>query len=108
MDGSPVLFLCRRTLEQNRAVQNTFGARTRSVSFSLEVRHATDLYSRCEARQRHMDWLDPRSARCQLSGRQAREALETLRITLAEAIEFNRQEARGAAGKGYEELPIAV
>lgn len=34
--------------------------------------------------------------------------LETLRVTLAEAIEFNRQEARGAAGKGYEELPIAV
>jgi predicted RNase H-like HicB family nuclease len=36
------------------------------------------------------------------------ELLETLRITLAEAIEFNRQEARGAAGKGYEELQIAV
>jgi hypothetical protein len=27
---------------------------------------------------------------------------------LAEAIEFNRAEAIGAAGKGYEELPIAV
>ena len=36
------------------------------------------------------------------------ELLETLRIALAEAIEFNRREARGAAGKGYEELPIAV
>lgn len=36
------------------------------------------------------------------------ELLETLRITLTEAVEFNRQEALGAAGKGYEELPIAV
>ena len=36
------------------------------------------------------------------------ELVETLRATLAEAIEFNRQEARSAAGKGFEELPIAV
>lgn len=43
---------------------------------------------------------------CQESTREA--LLETLRTTLGEALEFNRQEARGAAGKGYEELPIAV
>jgi predicted RNase H-like HicB family nuclease len=36
------------------------------------------------------------------------ELLESLRVTLAEAIEFNRDEARKAAGKGYEELPIAL
>jgi predicted RNase H-like HicB family nuclease len=36
------------------------------------------------------------------------ELLETLRVTLTEALEFNRQEARGAAGKGYEELEIAL
>jgi len=36
------------------------------------------------------------------------ELLETLRVTLAEALEFNRREAIGAAGAGYEELPIAV
>ena len=36
------------------------------------------------------------------------ELLETLRITLAEALEFNPQEARGAAGSDYEELQIAV
>ena len=29
-------------------------------------------------------------------------------VTLAEAIEFNRIEARSAAGKGCEELPVAV
>ena len=34
--------------------------------------------------------------------------LESLRVTLAEAIELNRAEARDAAGTGYEELPIAV
>ena len=34
--------------------------------------------------------------------------LESLRITLAEALKMNRAEARAAAGKGYEELSIAV
>lgn len=34
--------------------------------------------------------------------------LDSLRITLSEAIELNRDEARRAAGQGYEELPIAV
>ena len=43
---------------------------------------------------------------CQEATRE--ELLESLRVTLAEAIEFNREEARKAAGKGYEELPIAV
>jgi len=43
---------------------------------------------------------------CQEASRE--ELVESLRITLAEAIEFNRAEARGAAGNGYEELPIAV
>ena len=36
------------------------------------------------------------------------ELLKSLRVTLAEALEFNRQEAIGAAGNDYEELPIAV
>lgn len=36
------------------------------------------------------------------------ELLASLRTTLAEAIEFNRCEARGAAGNGFEELCIAV
>jgi len=36
------------------------------------------------------------------------ELVETLRITLAEMLEMNREDARKAAGKGYEELPIAV
>jgi len=34
--------------------------------------------------------------------------LETLRVTLAEALAMNRADARNAAGKGYEELHIAV
>jgi predicted RNase H-like HicB family nuclease len=36
------------------------------------------------------------------------ELLETLRVTLAEALELNRREAREAAGEGFEEIPIAV
>ena len=43
---------------------------------------------------------------CQEATRE--ELIASLRITLAEAIEFNRIEARGAAGKSYEELPIAI
>ena len=36
------------------------------------------------------------------------ELMETLSITLREALEMNRQEALDAAGSSYEELPIAV
>ena len=43
---------------------------------------------------------------CQEATRE--ELMESLRITLTEAIEFNRSEAHRAAGKGYEEFPIAV
>lgn len=43
---------------------------------------------------------------CQEATRE--ELLESLRITLAEAIEFNRAEARAAAGHEYDELPIAL
>lgn len=43
---------------------------------------------------------------CQESSKE--ELLESLRITLAEALEMNREEARRAAGHGYEEFSIAV
>ena len=43
---------------------------------------------------------------CQEHSRE--ELLKTLRVTLAEALEMNRTDARDAAGKGYEELSIAV
>jgi len=36
------------------------------------------------------------------------ELLESLRIALGEALEMNRADAKEAAGKGYEELTIAV
>jgi predicted RNase H-like HicB family nuclease len=36
------------------------------------------------------------------------ELLETLKVTLAEAIDLNRAEARSAAGSEFEELEIAV
>lgn len=43
---------------------------------------------------------------CQEATRE--KLLETLRVTLGEALEFNRAEARSAAGMSYEELTIAV
>ena len=36
------------------------------------------------------------------------DLLETLKVTLREALEFNRQEAREAAGESFEEASIAV
>jgi predicted RNase H-like HicB family nuclease len=52
-------------------------------------------------------WIEEVSGvNCQEATRE--ELIESLRITLAEALEFNRQEALGAAGNEYEELSIAV
>ena len=34
--------------------------------------------------------------------------IETLQITLKEALEFNRQDALEAAGSGYKEMSIAL
>ena len=36
------------------------------------------------------------------------ELLETLKITLREALDLNRREARAAAGGGFEETVIAL
>lgn len=36
------------------------------------------------------------------------ELVESLRTTLVEALEMNRDDARQAAGGGYEELNIAI
>ena len=36
------------------------------------------------------------------------ELIETLKITLREALEMNRQDARSAAGNGFLEVKIAV
>ena len=36
------------------------------------------------------------------------ELLESLRVTLGEALEFNRQDAVKNAGNDYEEIPIAA
>ena len=36
------------------------------------------------------------------------ELIETLKITLQEALDFNRQDALAAAGANYQELSIAI
>lgn len=36
------------------------------------------------------------------------DLLETLRVTLQEALEMNREDALAAAGQNYQEEPIAV
>ena len=55
-----------------------------------------------------MDWLDGGNSRCKLSGTTREELLESLRLTLREALEFNRKDAIAAVGSGYIEERIAV
>ena len=43
---------------------------------------------------------------CQESSRE--ELLDSMKVALKEALEFNRQEAIEAAGEDYQELDIAV
>ena len=43
---------------------------------------------------------------CQENTRE--ELIESLRVTLSEAIEFNREDARRMAGAGFEEASIAA
>ena len=52
-------------------------------------------------------WIEEISGvNCQEATRE--ELLETLKITLREALEFNRQDALAAAGANYQELSIAL
>lgn len=52
-------------------------------------------------------WIEEISGvNCQEKTRE--ELIETLKVTLQEALEFNRQDALSAAGANYQELPIAV
>lgn len=67
-------------------------------TFTAVVKHEDDSW---------IGWIEEvPGVNCQEDSRE--ELLESLRITLAEALQFNRQEALNAAGKGYEELSIAV
>ncbi len=52
-------------------------------------------------------WVEEVSGvNCQEASRA--ELLDSLRTALIEALEMNREDARLAAGKGYEELSIAL
>ena len=52
-------------------------------------------------------WIEEISGvNCQEATRE--ELFETLKITLREALEFNRQDALSSAGANYQELSIAI
>jgi len=54
-----------------------------------------------------ISWIeDVPGVNCQEETRE--ELLATLRITLAEALEFNRSDARSAATENFEEIRIAL
>ena len=61
--------------------------------------------------QQHGDWWigwieEIPGVNCQERTRE--ELLDTLRITLLEALEFNRQEAISIAESGYQEIAIQI
>ncbi|HEV7669377.1 MAG TPA: type II toxin-antitoxin system HicB family antitoxin [Thermoanaerobaculia bacterium] len=67
-------------------------------SFTAVVKHDQNVW---------IGWIEEvPGVNCQEDTRE--ELLETLRVTLAEAIELNRSEARIAAGSDFEEFQIAV
>lgn len=52
-------------------------------------------------------WIEEISGvNCQEKTRE--ELIESLKITLQEALDFNRQDALAAAGSNYQELAIAI
>ncbi len=56
---------------------------------------------------RWIGWIEEvPGVNCQEASRE--ELLETLRVTLAEALEFNREDARRIEGVGFEEALIAA
>jgi hypothetical protein len=55
-----------------------------------------------------VDRLGRGSAGRNAQERSREELLDSLRIALGEALDFNRAEARNAANGAYEELKIAV
>lgn len=55
-----------------------------------------------------MDRLDRRSTGVSAQERTCEQLLESLRVALGEALDFNRTEARNTAAGHYEELKIAI
>jgi hypothetical protein len=87
-----------------------FGAKRKAIS------HAAGLYCRDQAvwtaviKQSGPWWIgwieEVPGVNCQERTRE--DLLETLRITLKEALKLNRREALEAAGEVFEEAPLAV
>lgn len=52
-------------------------------------------------------WIEEvQGVNCQERSRE--ELIESLTVTLREALDLNRRDAREAAGEGFEEAPIAL
>lgn len=69
-----------------------------AIEYTAVIKEQTDCW---------IGWIEEvQGVNCQENSRQ--ELLDSLRITLQEAIEFNRQDAIAAAGSGYTEEKIAL
>jgi predicted RNase H-like HicB family nuclease len=77
---------------------NTMGIRIMKKEYTAVVKNENDWW---------IGWIEEvPGVNCQERTRE--EQIETLRLTLKEALEFNRQEALSAAGADFQEETIAV
>jgi predicted RNase H-like HicB family nuclease len=83
-----------------------------NVQYDFSTNEATYMKKNYTAviKQRGQWWIgwieEVPGVNCQETSR--KELLESLKVTLREALEFNRREALEAAGDSFEEEPIAI
>lgn len=90
--------LGRLPIEIRRRSRIVFGGINMNQTFTAVVKNDGEWW---------IGWVEEvPGVNCQERSRD--ELLKTLRVTLLEALEINRADARDAGGKGYEELSIVV
>jgi predicted RNase H-like HicB family nuclease len=92
-----------------RALRVTISSQSHGISFEAKEPSMSQTYTAIIKNDEGswIGWIEEvPGVNCQESTREA--LLESLRITLIEALEFNRADARDAACKGYEELLVAI
>ncbi len=98
-----------RRLEEKAAGSRWFAPRAERPSGGLKPPTDNQIYTAVikQTERWWIGWIEELpGVNCQEATREA--LLESLRVTLQEAIEFNRQETLQAAGDSFEETQVAV
>lgn len=98
----------QEALRRGTAFDGTCGHAIVPARAWAEATRESDLHRSDQTGGSLVDRLDRGDAWRQLSGPTREELLETLGVTIAEALELNRCDARETAGEGFEEISIAV